>query len=180
MAVGGELCSKYSYFCTYVVDICHGCDFLSSYEQLFYIWGHSYIMTTSSQHWSQDSNFQPPLQLGCRHMTWGPPTRRTVREFISEVSKECKQSCAQLSIVWMGDGRGIELWPGISGEKLGFGGNFCLISSILQWGLGDCFQQRNPALFPVFPIILWAIHYFLKIISLTSNQSALGTTQCWH
>lgn len=60
--------------------------------------------------------------------------------------KCASNSCSQLSIVWMGDGRGIELLLGAAGEKLGFGGNHLLISSVLHWGLGDCFRQLNPSL----------------------------------
>lgn len=39
ISVGGELYSMYSHFCKYIViDICHVCDCLSSYEQLFHVW----------------------------------------------------------------------------------------------------------------------------------------------
>lgn len=69
---------------------------------------------------------------------------------------------------------------GAAAEKLGFGGNSFLISSILQWGLGDCFGQLNPNLISSPHNHFVSHSLLLKIIPLTSNQSALGTIQCWY
>lgn len=122
VAIGGELCSMFSYFSKYVViDICHGCGCLSSYEQVFYIWGHSYVMTTSPPTVKPELRFQPPVQLGCMHMTDLSSTNQMycVKNSFLKWVKCANNSCAKLSILlhgwWQGYWAFIRGWWGEEG-----------------------------------------------------------------
>lgn len=88
IAVGGEFYSMFSHFCKYiVVDICYVCDCLLSHKQLFYVWGHSHIMTISS--WTLNPGFKFPASFAARMPAYDLSSANQVyyvREIIPEVS----------------------------------------------------------------------------------------------
>lgn len=138
----------YSHFCKYIaIDICHICGCLSSHKQLFYVWRHSCIVTTSSPTLKPELKFLASLTAGMQahdfssinQMYWGT-------EFVSEGSKVCKQFlCKAFCFNWMADVRGPELF-GVQGE-VGCGGSTraSSSSSSAEW-FGGRFPQLSHAL----------------------------------
>lgn len=88
IAVGGEFYSMFSHFCKHVViDIGYVCDCLLSYEQLFYVWGLSHVMTISFLILKPGFKFAaslPECGLSSTNQIY------FVREIIFEMSNACK------------------------------------------------------------------------------------------
>ena len=92
IAVGGEFYSMFSHFCKHVIiDICYVCDCLLSYEQLFYVWGHSHVMTISFLTLKPGFKFPAYLTASLPECRLSSTNQiYFVREIIFETSNACK------------------------------------------------------------------------------------------